>query len=233
MTLARRFLLLIGMLCALRSPVFADSGAVLYQTNCSSCHGVDLKGTAQGPSLEQSGAAAVDFMLTTGRMPVEDPTRQAARQPPKFDAGQIEALESFITARTNGGPPIPHVDNTGNLPRGRELFASNCEACHSAGGVGNAIGYGAYAPSLMHASVEQVAEAIRVGPGEMPRFDQRTLPQRDLLDVVRYVNWLQTQPYNYGGFSLGQLGPVAEGFIAGVVGLGLLVLVIRFIGTPT
>src|SRR4051812_41118848 len=57
-------------------------GKQLYLTSCASCHGVDGSGTNQGPPLIGVGAASADFMLTTGRMPLTDPSAEAVRKPP-------------------------------------------------------------------------------------------------------------------------------------------------------
>src|SRR5580704_10823978 len=49
------------------------SGHQLFEAECSSCHGTDATGTANGPSLIDAGAIAADFYLRTGRMPLNDP----------------------------------------------------------------------------------------------------------------------------------------------------------------
>ena len=126
---------------------------------------------------------------------------------------------------------LPLVDNTGNLARGRALFMTNCSACHGATAQGGSVGYGWIAPSLDRATVTQVAQAIRIGPGVMPRFDEHTLSTSDVNDIVRYVNVLQTNVPNAGGLPLGGLGPVAEGFVAWVLGMGVLIVIVRLIGT--
>src|SRR5439155_18700044 len=45
------------------------AGKALFETSCSSCHGLDAQGTSQAPSLVGAGAAAVYFQMSTGRMP--------------------------------------------------------------------------------------------------------------------------------------------------------------------
>src|SRR4051812_3647027 len=67
-------------------------GRRLYLVSCASCHGVNGRGTRQGPTLMGVGAASADFMLTTGRMPLSDPDAQAVRKPPAFTPRQIDAL---------------------------------------------------------------------------------------------------------------------------------------------
>jgi len=47
-----------------------EDGAKLFAANCATCHGMNLQGTTQAPSLIGVGAAAVDFQVGTGRMPL-------------------------------------------------------------------------------------------------------------------------------------------------------------------
>ena len=129
------------------------------------------------------------------------------------------------------GPPIPSVDpDRGNLAEGNVLYANNCAACHSSAGAGGALGHAVYAPPLDEATPLQVAEAIRIGPGAMPVFGPETLDDRQVDSVVRYVRYLRN-PDDRGGFGLGHLGPIPEGFTAWFVGLGAMLLVARWIGT--
>ena len=134
-------------------------------------------------------------------------------------------------SRSHGSTVLPLVDNTGNLARGRTLFIENCSACHGATAQGGSVGYGWTAPSLDRATVTQVAQAIRIGPGVMPRFDEHALSDRDINDIVRYVNVLQTNVPNAGGLPLRGLGAVAEGLVAWVLGMGVLIVIIRLVGT--
>ena len=79
-----------------------DRGRRLYETGCSSCHGVDGRGTARYPSLVGVGAASVDFYLTTGRMPLDQPTVQAPRKHPAYDPDEIDALVAYVTSLGDG-----------------------------------------------------------------------------------------------------------------------------------
>jgi ubiquinol-cytochrome c reductase cytochrome c subunit len=210
-----------------------SAGQTLYGERCSSCHGLVGEGTLQGPPLIGAGAAALDFMLSTGRMPLADPLQPALRRPPVFSRREIDALITFVTSLGYPGPPIPSVDLAqGNLVRGQALFTETCAPCHGADGQGAAVNHGQVAPSLHVATPVQIAEAIRIGPGPMPRFGDKVLDQNGLNSLVRYVYMLRTIP-DSGGLGLGHEGPVIEGFVAWLVGLGLMVLVTRLIGTTT
>lgn len=210
-----------------------NAGQALYAEHCSSCHGLVGEGTQQGPRLIGAGTGSVDFMLSTGRMPLADPLQPALRRTPVFSRREIDALIAYVASLGYPGPPIPSIDLArGNLVRGQTLFTSLCAPCHGADGQGAAVNQGQVAPSLHVATPVQIAEAIRIGPGPMPPFGEKVLDQGDLNSLVRYVASLRTLP-DRGGLGLGHEGPVIEGFVAWLVGLGLAVLVTRLIGTTT
>jgi ubiquinol-cytochrome c reductase cytochrome c subunit len=209
-------------------------GQRLYEANCSTCHGLTGDGTANGPTLQGVGPASVQFMLTTGRMPLANPHVQPQRQEPRFSDAEIDALIAYVATIAPGGEPIPVVDpSAGSLSEGAAVFLDNCAACHGAGAAGDSIGGGQIAPSLGEATPLQIAEAVRTGPGTMPVFNPRSLSEQQLNSLVRYVTWLGDGGGGGGGDQLGRVGAVAEGLIAGVVGLGLLVIVIRLTGSKT
>ena len=209
------------------------AGRMLFAANCSSCHGVNAQGTQQGPRLIGAGPASVDFMLTSGRMPLGDPNDQPTRQAPKFSPDQIDAIVAYVTAIAPGGPTIPGVDpSKGALPEGMQVFLNNCASCHGAGATGDSVGGGQIAPDLTPADPTQIGEAIRTGPGVMPKFGPNTITDDELNSVARYLQSLrnnETDSYR-GGLQLGRVGPVVEGFVALVVGLGILILVLRLSG---
>lgn len=209
-------------------PDVIAAGRELYEISCSSCHGENGAGTVQAPDLRGVGAAAADFMLRTGRMPDTDPERQGISKRPAFDNEEIESIVAYV-ASLAPGPPIPDVNNpAGNLQDGASLFLLNCAACHSAAGDGGALSYGRNAPELHSADRTQIAEAMRIGPGPMPIFGPDTLSDHEVNSIVKYVTYLRN-PEEPGGLSLGAIGPITEGLVAILVGLGFLVLVVRWI----
>jgi ubiquinol-cytochrome c reductase cytochrome c subunit len=202
-----------------------EQGASLFLQNCASCHGPAGQGAAAGPPLLTAGAAGADFYLRTGRMPLGAPGQVPQRQDPHFGPEEIEALVAYVSS-LDDGPPIPQVTTGGDLHRGWELYTANCAACHGSSGTGNAVGGGFAAANLHEAEALDVAEAMVVGPGVMPRF---TFDQRDQDAIVAYVLFLRTSP-SPGGVPLGGFGPVSEGFVAVVVGLSLFVALARWVG---
>jgi ubiquinol-cytochrome c reductase cytochrome c subunit len=207
----------------------AGRGQTLYQQNCATCHGQRGQGTQRGPSLRGVGAVSADFYLSTGRMPITDEQSNPGRSRPAFGRADIDALVAYV-ASLGGGPPVPAVDPAaGRLAEGERLYQENCAACHSATGTGGALTSGQVAPSLAQATPVQVAEAIRVGPGAMPRFDPQALNDPQVDSIAAYVGRLQGGG-NRGGWDLGRIGPVTEGLVAWVIGLGLVLVVVRRLG---
>ncbi len=78
-------------------------------------------------------------------------------------------------------------------------------------------------------TAQQVVEAIRTGPANMPRFSGN-LTDAQVRDIVSYVTGRLQHPTNPGGFALGGVGPVAEGFVALLLGVGGLALICFWIG---
>ena len=206
-------------------------GRTLYELACTTCHGTEGEGvTDRGPSLVGVGAASADFYLSTGRMPLDRPRAQAERKRVAYTPVQIRQLVAYV-ASLGPGPAIPRIPaSAGNLSEGNRLYANNCAPCHSSAGAGGALGHAVYAPPLNRATPVQVAEAVRVGPGAMPVFGEEALDDEQLASVVRYVEYLR-KPDDRGGLGLGHLGPIPEGFVAWVIGLGAMLMAVRWIGT--
>ena len=198
----------------------------LYTANCASCHGLHGEGSANGPTLVGVGAASADFYVRTGRMPLGAPGQRPVRQDPIFSEEQIQALVGYV-AGLGAGPSIPTVQGGGDVGRGFELYTANCAACHGATGGGNVVGGGSAAVGLGQATPTQIGEALVIGPGVMPPF---AFSDEDRAAVTRYVEYLQTAP-SPGGAPIGGVGPVAEGFVAVLIGLVGLVLIARFVGS--
>lgn len=208
-----------------------ERGRQLYGAECALCHGEGGRGVPdRGPSLIGAGAASVDFMLRTGRMPLDSPDARMRRGAPAFPPEQIDALVAYTATFPGGGPPIPEVDPArGELGRGRQVFIAQCAACHGPTGAGIAVGQRDVSSSLGVAEPVEIAEAVRTGPGVMPVFSKETLTEHDLDSVIAWIQNLE-QRESRGGISVGRSGPVTEGFVAWLVGMGLLAVVIYLLG---
>ncbi len=204
-------------------------GRELYLTGCSTCHGLNLQGGAGGPTLIGVGAAAVVFQVESGRMPLAAGVVQAPRKKPKYSLREVDQLAAYVQSR-GGGPVVPAGSLTdGDLSEGGELFRTNCASCHNAGGAGGALTYGKYAPKLQPASARVIYTAMQHGPESMPRFGDNQLSVEEKKAITRYVKYL-TEAAQPGGNDLGRFGPVPEGLLIWLVGIGSLVVLTLWIG---
>lgn len=257
------------------NPADIQAGDALFIAHCSSCHGNNGVGSEKAPALINSGAAAADFYLSTGRMPLSEPGDQAQRTRPFFNPHEIRQLVAYVNALpqingepNNTGPTIPSIspvcDTSGGagnvanaqkgdygfegaggsggglgghgpgpcttLAQGLQLFSLNCAQCHDASGSGGMLSKGNMVPSLKDATAVQVAEAVRVGPQPMPIFGPRELSDEQVSAIANYVQYLR-KPADRGGLGIAHFGPVPEGFVGIVIGLFIMLVATRLIGT--
>jgi ubiquinol-cytochrome c reductase cytochrome c subunit len=184
---------------------YVSAGALLFAQTCSSCH----------------GSRATDVKAVEAE-------RKATRLTPQ----QALELAAYVNSLDPAVPAVPTPNlNGADLAAGADLFSLNCAACHTITGAGDALAFGTNAPSLQNREVtpQQVAEAMRIGPANMPRFTGN-LTDAQVRDVVAYVTEKIQHPASPGGAGLGGVGPVAEGFVALLLGVGGLALICFWIG---
>jgi ubiquinol-cytochrome c reductase cytochrome c subunit len=215
-----------------------EEGRKLFLVGCSTCHGTNGEGITTdrgnnlGPSLVGVGAAAVDFQVGTGRMPMPQPGAQAPRKDVAYSEEETAALAAFV-ATLGPGPAIPDesdysiegLDSAAQeaaIVRGGQLFLTNCTACHNFEGSGGAMPRGGYAPKIRGVEPKYIYEALLTGPQTMPTFSNGNLTPDEKRDVIAYLGSLDDAAA-IGGFTMGGLGPVAEGLFAWVVGISALV----------
>ncbi|MEA2256082.1 MAG: ubiquinol-cytochrome c reductase cytochrome c subunit [Solirubrobacteraceae bacterium] len=203
-------------------------GRDLYAQSCAGCHGEDLRGRpGQGPSLIGAGAAAVDFYVATGRMPIASPTDEPVGAKPLYSGRDVAALVAYAGAF--GGPAIPRVDPArGSVAAGKQSFTERCAGCHQVMARGGIV-TGAFVPALLNVTPRQLGEAVRVGPYLMPKFGPRQVDARELDDLAAYVAYTR-HPADRGGWAIGNLGPVPEGLVAWLLAGTVLLGVVRLLG---
>ena len=204
----------------------ADEGEKLFLANCSSCHGIGAVGTTDAPSLVGVGAAAVDFQVGTGRMPMAASGPQAEAKPVQFTEDQIEALAVYV-ATLGDGPAIPSdstLTSGDDIAAGAELFRINCAMCHNVAGAGGALTEGKFAPDLRDVDPAHVYEAMVTGPQNKPVFNDLNITPEDKSNIIAYLEYLNDNP-SPGGLDLGGLGPVSEGLFVWIFALGAIVAV--------
>lgn len=216
----------------------AAKGRQLFLVSCAFCHGQNGEGLTSkdgkiiGPALAGVGAAAVDFQVGTGRMPMVQPGAQVQKKRNVFTQDEINELAAYV-ASLAPGPAIPTKEDYSTdglsaeekqeaIVRGGQIFLTNCTACHNFTGEGGAMPRGGFAPKLLDTDPKHIYEAMLTGPQSMDSFSNGNLSPEMKRDVIAYIESMKAQP-GYGGFSLGNLGPVSEGLFAWIVGLGGLV----------
>lgn len=213
-------------------------GADLFGARCAICHGEEGRGVSPeaqpnswGPNLQGLGPAAFDFVIRTGRMPLEDPSDPIVHQEQKLSDSEREAIVAYARTLPGGGPDVPEIGDweDAELAQGLELFTSNCAACHGPTAAGIAVGQNDVSSNLDVATPIEIAEAIRTGPGVMPLFGEDLIDDEELESIVRWVVDLRDRD-SPGGATFGRSGPVTEGLVAWVVGIGLLAVVMYLLG---
>ncbi|HEY6744267.1 MAG TPA: c-type cytochrome [Mycobacteriales bacterium] len=216
-------------------PVDVRKGRQLYETGCITCHGQNLQGvTNRGPSLIGTGSAAVYFQVATGRMPVARQEAQIPRKKPKYSEADTLQIAAYVQS-VGGGPEIPTGDLRGddaNLAEGGELFRLNCASCHNFAGRGGALSAGKYAPPLANANDLTIWTAMLSGPQNMPVFSDNQLTTEQKQAITNYVQTLNSEK-DPGGSAIGRLGPVPEGLVIWVIGIGAIMLMILWIGAKS
>jgi ubiquinol-cytochrome c reductase cytochrome c subunit len=214
---------------------YVAPGQTLFELNCSSCHGADASGTDRAPNLQGLGPATVDFWVSTGRMPLAVASAQPEQKPARFNRKETLQIVAFVNSLAPAAPDypagIPSVNlSDGDVVEGNSLFVLNCAGCHTITGAGDALSNGFFAPSLHKIYPRQIAEAIRTGPTQMPHFGPGNISDQQVADIVKYVTTSIQHPTNQGGLGLGGIGPVAEGFIGLLFGVGGIMLVAFWLG---
>src|SRR4051812_23024670 len=207
-------------------------GNALYLQGCSTCHGLSGQGSSVAPSLIGVGGAAVDFQVGTGRMPLALRGPEANKKPVRYNQSDIDALAAYVES-LGGGPNVPQssdYDTTGSdLTAGGELFRTNCASCHNFVGKGGALAHGLYAPDLTNTTPKHIYEAMETGPSNMPVFGDKTLTPEEKRNIIAALEGFRTQP-DPGGNALGRIGPVPEGLVGWLGGIGILVTAAFWIG---
>ena len=250
LVLALALLVLGGVYSALAPTGYAqDSGTAdqiakgrdLYTINCSSCHGLNAEGSNLAPDIRPEGAAAVDFQVGSGRMPLASLGMQAKRRAPRFTQEQIDELAAYVGSLSATSPKEPSAAQTTvrdangqliagiDIAKGGRIFSENCAQCHNVVGGGGALTGGKAAPELRLATDKQIWEALATAPGNMPSF-LKQLDDKDKLNVIAYVTSIRSN-FDKGGNPIGRLGPVPEGAVGWILGVGGLLVFCVWIGS--
>lgn len=189
-------------------------GADVYTSNCAMCHGASGQGGetpsgAEAPELRGVPMALVDLVVRTGRMPPGDPDGDSKTNRPIGDERR-EALLDWMGEHIGLTGELPEIrEGAGNPARGQEVYAANCAQCHGSTGGGGVAGGGAFTPVLVDREPIVIAEAVRLGPFQMPQFGEDVISDRELADTIAFLEEVQGEPGTPVG--LVELNPVFAG----------------------
>jgi ubiquinol-cytochrome c reductase cytochrome c subunit len=215
-------------------------GAQLYAANCSTCHGIDGSGISkprpgagdiygEAPSLRGVGALAADFYLRTGFMPLSNIHSEPNNERVLFSEKEIQSLVGYV-ASLGRGPAIPQPDPAaGNLSDGMHLYTLHCAGCHQEDAEGGFV-TGARVPPLQGVTATQIAEAVRIGPYEMPQFSAKQISDSDLNSIIKFVLSLKNHDDNRGGWRIGNIGPIPEGLVTWWIAIPLVIIACMLVG---
>ena len=209
-------------------------GNALFLQGCSTCHGLSGQGSKVAPSLIGVGAAAVDFQVGTGRMPLALRGPEANKKPLRYSQADIDALAAYVES-LGGGPKVPTDRPVTSTPRpcgprrGWRAVPHQLRVVPQLRRQGRRAGARSLRTELTNTTPKHIYEAMETGPSNMPVFGDKTLTPEQKRDIITYLVDFRNQA-DPGGHSLGRIGPVSEGLVGWLVGIGLLVLAAVWIG---
>jgi len=218
-----------------------ERGGLIYAQQCAQCHGASgaggpVAGGGRAPSLlaaenPEVTVAYVDLVTSTGRMPpAGSPFDNRDRRVVLGDPEERAALITWMSREFGTDGELPEV-GAGDATRGLEIWTANCSHCHGATGAGGVAGAGTWTPQVNTRTPLEIAEAIRVGPFQMPRFEPEQISDQGLADVAAFLTAIEGEERT-PLFGLLELNPVyAAGFVAGIAVL-MLILLLWIAGRP-
>jgi cytochrome c oxidase cbb3-type subunit III len=171
----------------------------LFSHNCSGCHGLEGK---NGPArilndslyLAVIPREALKHTIENGRPGTPMPAWARSQGGPLTDA-QVDVLvdgiyKNWAKPINLDAAPVYNTESTGDVTRGKRLFARSCFMCH---GKGAPIGSVTDASYLSVASNQVLRTAIIVGRSDLGMPDYRhlnlgrALSDQDVTDIVAYL----------------------------------------------
>ena len=215
------------------------AGKLLFDQTCSSCHGSEANGVSpdgqatSAPTCRAWARPPSTSGSPPGRMPATDiEAVEAERKPPRLTDKQALEVAAYVNSLDPSVPAVPTRNLRGaNVSDGADLFSLNCAACHTITGAGDALAFGTNAP----VAAEQAGHGPAGGRGHADRAGQHApvLRQPDRPPGARRGGLRHGEdpaPDQPRRCRLGGVGPVAEGFVALLIGVGGLALICFWIG---
>lgn len=179
-------------------------GAVLYSRHCGACHGEDGMGGIGVPLSLPSFQATIDDEYLRRSIRNGRPGRVMPAFP-TFSDREVDAIVKFVRGWNKSTPlNYSRIPVRGDIPRGKQLYAKHCAACHGeSGGGGKGTGItlprprvtSIVAPALNNpgflasATDAMIKDTLMKGRAGTPMasFLKSGLKERDINDIVAFV----------------------------------------------
>lgn len=181
-----------------------DTGRQLFGDNCAACHGRDGKGGANYPDLTDDDwlwGGTPEQIEQTMRVGINTahPDSRIGQMPAfgkdqMLESDQVRNVAAYVYSLTNSG--YSTEQNVDRIEAGREVFVTNCVACHGENGEGNReVG----APNLTDAywvyggAMDTIIASVHGGrQGHMPTWDER-MTTAEIRTLAVYVHDMGTR----------------------------------------
>jgi len=216
-------------------PVVADpdNGAGIYAQECAQCHGADGAGgempqyEGRAPSLRPEDnpnieVAYFDLVFRTGRMPPAGSPYDNRTREVVLDEQERADLIAWLVDEFDVPGELPEPGE-GEAGRGQAVWNANCSHCHGATGAGGVAGAGAWTPSVSDDDALTIAEAIRVGPFQMPQFEAGQISDQEVADVSAFMDTVR-EDADEQVLGIPELNPVYASAFVFLLALGALFL---------
>ena len=191
-----------------------SDGRVLFEKNCSACHGTSGQGGVGIPLSLPSFIDSVSDNYLRKTIRYGRPGRVMPSFSNLTDTDILSVVQYMRTWTGNKGKQYSTKRIKGNSKAGKQLFNQYCAACHNTGGTGG-LGTGVtfsrprdaaiVAPSLNNpgflSSVEDsfIKETLMKGRAGTPMMSYlaQGLSEKDINNLVKYIRDFEGGPYPY------------------------------------
>jgi len=162
------------------------TGASVYNSYCSACHGSDLTGSPMGPGIVGESRSEIANVVRNGdgAMPAFSSTMLSDKSLSMLSdyMATIGSKSGHDDDESDGGHGTTTTTSMPPVATGSSVYTSYCAACHGADGTGTNLG-----PDIAGEKTGETLGVVRSGDTGMPAFSATMLSNADLAAVADYV----------------------------------------------